>query len=78
MKKKIKNSQPQTKLTGSYKKKECSSCNITYYSKSERDVHFMTLDLLGIKPLAGTSVKTPKRRSSWSVDNFDGFQIYLK
>ena len=28
MKKKIKNSQPQTKFTGSYKKKECIVCAI--------------------------------------------------
>ena len=63
----------------------CSCCNTTYYGQTQRHFFVRASEHLGITPLTGKFVKTPKKSAIFDhmlLDghkaSFDNFSILLK
>ena len=63
----------------------CSCCNATYYGQTQRHFFVRASEHLGITPLTGKFVKTPKKSAIFDhmlLDghkaSFDNFSILLK
>ena len=63
----------------------CSCCNATYYGQTQRHFFVRASEHLGITPLTGKLVKTPKKSAIFDhmlLDghkaSFDNFSILLK